>query len=308
MTPKPFVKFIPERLPERQAVTIIAGFRCDEGIVVCADTQETIGTAKRNVPKLRFEPCDQYTQQEDNHSNLAAAFCGAGSGPMIDKLIDDAWGAAKSQKSLPRASDAIEASIKKNYKEFGEIYQVGSCPEVQLIYGVKMDGESRLFTAMGPIVNEKFEFDSGGQGHYMADFLAAKMHYRQMNIRQCAILAAFVLFQAKQHVDGCGGESQIAVLRNSGTSGNAWDHRIDKLVELMHVTDDALGDVLLDVADLDLSIEKLSDNLQFQLGDIIGPIREGTRAEMQRQEAPELYNSIDLLGLPLPSGKKKEGE
>ena len=37
-------------------MTIIAGFKCSEGIVICADTQETIGTSKRSVPKLRFEP------------------------------------------------------------------------------------------------------------------------------------------------------------------------------------------------------------------------------------------------------------
>lgn len=185
MSPEPLPDPQPERLLERQTVTIIAGFKCEEGIVICADTQETVGTAKRNVPKLRFEPCDPYTQHEDNHSNLAAAFCGAGSGPMIDKLIDQAWTSAKGGNSLDDACSAIEEGIKKQYKEFGEIYQVGSCPEVQLIYGVKMDGHSRLFAAMGPIVNEKYEYDSGGLGHYMADFLASKMHYTQMNIRQC---------------------------------------------------------------------------------------------------------------------------
>ena len=34
-------------------MTIIAGFRCQGGIVVCSDTQETSGTAKRSVPKLQ---------------------------------------------------------------------------------------------------------------------------------------------------------------------------------------------------------------------------------------------------------------
>ena len=39
---------------EQIAVTIIAGFRCQDGVVICADTQETSGSAKRNVPKLEF--------------------------------------------------------------------------------------------------------------------------------------------------------------------------------------------------------------------------------------------------------------
>jgi 20S proteasome alpha/beta subunit len=33
-------------------MTIIAGFKCHEGLVLCADTQETVGNvSKRNVPK-----------------------------------------------------------------------------------------------------------------------------------------------------------------------------------------------------------------------------------------------------------------
>jgi len=39
---KPLPRQKPERLPERKAVTIIAGFKCSDGIVVCADTQETV--------------------------------------------------------------------------------------------------------------------------------------------------------------------------------------------------------------------------------------------------------------------------
>jgi 20S proteasome alpha/beta subunit len=50
----------PRRLQKRRAVTIVAGFKTIDGIVLCADTQETIGgISKRNVPKLRFEPGDR---------------------------------------------------------------------------------------------------------------------------------------------------------------------------------------------------------------------------------------------------------
>ena len=54
MAPRPLYPK-PSRPPRRKAVTIIAGFRSDEGIVICADTQETVEGTKRNVPKLRYE-------------------------------------------------------------------------------------------------------------------------------------------------------------------------------------------------------------------------------------------------------------
>jgi len=283
-------------------VTIIAGFRCSDGIVICADTQETLGSAKRDVPKLRFEPSDPLTEVEDYHSNLAAAFCGAGDGPYIDKLVSEAWKQAKDKKGIAEVCEAIEYSIKEQYREFGAIYQQGACPEVQLIFGVKMNGESRLFSAMGPIVNEKFGFDSGGVGHYMADFLAGKMHFSQMSSMQCAILAAYILFEAKTHVDGCGGDSQIAVLRNSGTSGMVSWARIDKITDLIQVADDTASEILMAIANADQSDKWMVDEIEFRLG-LMYQLRTSIRNEIQRQESPELYKSLDFLGLPLPKEK-----
>lgn len=294
-----------KRLPERDAVTIIAGFKCEEGVVVCADTQETLGTAKRSVPKLRFEPFDNKTETEDHASNLAVAFCGAGDGPFIDKLVNEAWRAAKQQPDLPSVCDAIEESIVRQYMRFGKVYQSGACPEVQLIYGVKMDGESRLFDASGPIVNEKHEYDSGGQGHYMADFLASKMHHTHLNIRQCAILAAYVLHEAKDHVDGCGGDSQIAVLRNKGTCGTVGWHRIGEITSLVSSASETFGDILMALADVEEDDAKAIEKVQFNL-DLMAILRNSYRERTERQESPEFHNSIDFLGLPLSKEESKK--
>jgi hypothetical protein len=67
-------------------VTIIAGFRCQGGVLLCSDTQETSGDAKRNVTKLQ---CFQgpVVGQDGNgmvNADLALAICGAGYGPFID--------------------------------------------------------------------------------------------------------------------------------------------------------------------------------------------------------------------------------
>jgi hypothetical protein len=114
----------------------------------CADTQETVSGAKRNVPKPRFEPWGLLGKKMKRaRSDLATAFWGAGFGPFIDKVVDEAWNAAQAAPSLDDACAQIEESIKHQYEEFGHIYQSGQCPEVQLIYGVKMNGLSQLFDA-----------------------------------------------------------------------------------------------------------------------------------------------------------------
>ena len=107
-------------------MTIVAGFKSYQGVVLCADTQETVLHSKRHVPKLRFEP-DSLTHSirksmDQEVTDVAAAFCGAGDGPFIDKLINEAWKTAQKAKSLQEAGERIEATIKGVYREFGKIY------------------------------------------------------------------------------------------------------------------------------------------------------------------------------------------
>lgn len=291
-------KLKPKRLPERKAVTIIAGFKSPQGIIVCADTQETVGNlSKRNVPKVRFEPSGVREHLLlSGVSDLAVAFCGAANnGPFIDKIVDRAWEAAQHTTSIDEACLTIENSIKATYQEFGQIYQRGYCPEAELIYGVKMSGESRLFNAFGAIINEKETYSTGGIGYYMADFLASRMYQRHLNIYQCAILAAYILFQAKEHVDGCGGESQIAVLKNEGASGLAGAGSVDKITELVRLADSVAGEIIIKMADVDI------DRPQFQKDGI--EMVEALAIMREREESKREFRNFralaDLLGGPI---------
>jgi len=151
---------------------------------------------------------------------------------------------------LVEASDLVNQSIKNSYKEFGEIYQPGYLPSTELIYGIKMHDESKLFYALGPAVNEKVEYATGGVGVYMADFLASRMYKNILSLRECAILAAYVLFQAKEHVEGCGGESHIAILRNDGSSGRLDARRVEALTKLLQHADSEMGGILLRFAEV----------------------------------------------------------
>ena len=275
-----------KRLPKRKTVTIIAGFKSHEGVVICADTQETIASSKKRVSKLRFEPADS---SRGSRHDLAAAFCGSGdNGPYVDKLIQNAWDEAQTATSLDEACASIENSIKETYKEFGQIYQRGYCPDAELIYGVKMYNGTKLFSACGPVVNEKTEFYSSGIGHYMADFLSARMYRNYLTLHQCVILAAYVLFQAKEHVEGCGGDSEIAVLREDGVSGIVeWRHVV-AITELLEVSDSGMSSMLLDFANLDLTEQQITGNVKQVLDPLLA-WREG------RQDKLKESLDIDLI-------------
>lgn len=117
------------RLPERRSVTIIAGFKCQDGVVVCGDTQETLSFYKRNVQKVKVEPPSERIHKLLGGSDLAAVFCGAGHGPFIDLLTRRAWLATKKADSLDTGCLLVEEMIKDTYREYGGIYQSGACPE-----------------------------------------------------------------------------------------------------------------------------------------------------------------------------------
>jgi 20S proteasome alpha/beta subunit len=239
-------------------VTIVAGFKCKEGVVLCADTQETIEPLKRHVPKLRIQPNKDF-YGGDLADELMVAFAGAGDGPFIDKLTSRAWEDAQVGTNIEEVSNDIEKSIKNTYKEYGQIYQTGYCPQVSLLYGIKMHGKSLLFRADGPVVNEKDTYDCAGTGLYLSNFLCSRMYRNNLTLEQATILAAYVLFQAKEHVDGCGGQSHVAILKNNGGSGMA--ENLTGITKQIQLVDRNVEQIVLSAADLTIDEEKYNGDL-----------------------------------------------
>jgi 20S proteasome alpha/beta subunit len=291
-------------------VTIIAGFRCKDGVVVCSDTQETSGPSKRDIPKLRYEGRGLATD-----SPLAVVFCGSGYGPLIDKLVDESWNNIKDLCAMDEVATQIERTIKELYREYGKIYQRGQCPTAELIYGVKTAEGHKLFSANGPIINERPDYYSSGQGYYLADFLTTRMFSSYLTLQQCVLLAAYVLFQAKEHVEGCGGDSQIAILRDDGDCGLLPNDRINVLTKLLESADSELGRLLLDVADLQMDDEKLLSKATSKLNLLNFHFRKKAKEEIALNEDMEAFwlkeeegelPTFDSFGmLPLP---KKESD
>jgi hypothetical protein len=306
-------------------VTIVAGFKCRGGVVLCADTQETTGEGpKKSVPKLRFEsgPVPNVADRRMEKHDLAAAFCGAGHGPFIDKIIDRAWAAVRSAPDLYEACDAAEDAIKSTYEEFGRIYQQGQCPHAEILYGITLGGRSRLFSAYGPIVNEQEGYVSRGIGYYLADFLASRMYASHLTARQCVILAAYILFQAKEHVEGCGGDSHIAVLRDAESSGIVEMGLVNEITEFVKLSDYHTGQILMNMADFDSpadevaqEVESLIQLLNHNRGFHINHLREhrdfmnSFRQDFWGKDFPETDEFGLLKSPPKPSdSQKSEGQ
>jgi hypothetical protein len=285
-------------------MTIIAGFRCHDGIVICADTQETLDFSKRNVSKVVVKPWSLNSPSLSGTS-VAMAICGAGDGALIDHLSSKVWDNARPSQSLDEACEISETTIKNTYQEYWDIFPPGQCPSVQLIYGIKNEEDSRLFVAQGPIVNkvEMGHACTGGIGCYMADYLIARMNTEYSDVYRSVLLAAYILKQAKEHVVGCGGDSHIVVLRHNGYSGLIDQHRVGALTNLLESTDHVLGNLLLSAADLraETKLEKELDLLRHCFSEF----RKSMHDELANHEWLNSFltsenDTVDDLGFRVP--------
>jgi hypothetical protein len=264
-------------------MTIAAGFYFNGGIVLCADTQETVGASKTWTPKLIVEPNDMLGK--DSRDSLMIAIAGAGDGPWTDKIVERAWADVKSSASFGEACSNMETSIKETYREYGEIFQPGYLPSADLVYGVKMQGQSRLFLASGAIVNEKRGYAAVGIGQYLADFVASRVHQRYLPGSWVLMLAAYVIFQCKEYVDGCGGDTHIAILSEGGNSNRLDPWRTDFATEQLRRMDNVVSTLLLSASDFSAKEEDFKN----ELDGAIAAIREVRRSGEQFSKAWEEF-------------------
>jgi 20S proteasome alpha/beta subunit len=210
MSLRPHSTLSESRLLRSKAVTIVLGLKTPQGVILAADTQESFAEShKVNRPKL------VHKESEANVCGLPIGFAaaGAGFGPWIDKLTTVMWDAVQDATNLDEGCDKIEETIKSRYQEYEPLIDVVN---TEMIYGVGASGATRLFHAYGPVVNE-VNLRTSGSGQPIADFLLRHFNYG-MHITNAMVMAVYVLYCAKQHADGCGGDSHIAILQNNGQS------------------------------------------------------------------------------------------
>ncbi len=235
----------------------------------------------------------------DGPAELMAVFAGAGEGPFVDKLVERTWEDMQVASNFDEACYEAEKSIKLTYKEYGQIFQTGYCPSAELIYGVKMDGQSKLFLANGAVVNEKSGFANGGTGLYLSNFFCSRMYHPNLTISQTIVLAAYVLVQAVEYLDGCGGEQHIAVLRNTGQSEVVDPITLDGIVSHLKSIDKEAANVLFATVNLDLSEDKykgLVEHLRILL------------AAARDRHRTQISGWMQVKEMVLENGRKKRAE
>lgn len=249
MNPKPKLK--PQaRSREVRKLTIAAAFLCRDGLVLCADTEETRGEMKFQAPKLVVCP------EGEESSKRKAVFAGAGDSAFIDKLVDEMWSAGRfALDGIESMFEAMEDACIRVHQRYWGIYPPDARPEAHIIFGIVEGGETRLYKATGPIVNRVAKYELTGSGDSLARYIASRAETGS-SVKEAVGLSVYLLAETKKFVQGCGGASHIVVLNSDGTHWKVEEDRISSTTVTIGAIQNEMWSLLGSLTDHDLESDR----------------------------------------------------
>jgi len=199
-------------------MTIGIGFKCNDGIVIAADTQYTRGPSKSHGPKIfpLFVP--------DGRPDLAVVVVGAGTVGFMKRAVENIEAALVgcSGPTLKDVQAITEAELLDFYKTHIYPSPGPQKPDFELILGIwtKVDGFGLLKTEKTiatPAAPHGSGYCSIGLGQYVSEYaLGLTYPAGGPTVEGTKLIAAFCVKAAKDYVDYCGGKTKIWTLKRDG--------------------------------------------------------------------------------------------
>ena len=195
-------------------MTIAGGMVCEDGILVYADTEWTASTLKVQRGKHWFL---------GGNKRLKCVIAGAGEEDHLRLAIQNFWTVLlKADQDKLRTNDvheALQQAINSVYNQHIYPDPRGDQKEFGIIMGVSTpDDPPLLFKTSGTaiLLSDSYEYVYLGSGSEMAMYLSSRLDVRGVPTSVGEYLAAFILWEVKQHVQTCGGNSVIYRLLKDG--------------------------------------------------------------------------------------------
>jgi 20S proteasome alpha/beta subunit len=196
-------------------MTIAAGFRFSDGILLCADTQHT-SSSKANETKI--------SQIKHGGASLVLVLAGRSAFARRgrEKIEEEIKRLPQKQLAKGIIQDAIERALREVFNNHIYVHPdwgKADSPDFSFVIGLfsPIDGISLLATEETVCV-ERPKDVCLGSGSYLGDYLSRIYWNEHFSIIEAVHLAIYMLHQAKSYDANCGGESEFIVLWNDGTS------------------------------------------------------------------------------------------
>lgn len=244
-------------------MTIGVGFKCIDGIVLAADQQVTWKDShKFNESKLRGH---------SSGGEWNATFTYAGN-PVLWQSFNDKFGETMAMLPEPPTVTRIRDVTETVLSFFDELRQE---PEnLSLLAAVVVPGEAHeLFRTEGYVIHRVRDYQYVGFGdssllRFLGPLITAEPPVAtpdQMGriVRQAVMMATYLVMKAKTHVDGCGGDTDVYVVRPDA-SVTLWSPSdIYKTEQMMLMLEHHMNHVAAHFFDKRFSDDQLAKTLEF---------------------------------------------
>jgi 20S proteasome alpha/beta subunit len=194
-------------------VTIAGGMVCADGVILCADTEWTASTLKIQRQK--------HWRIETRDGSLRLAVAGAGVEDLVEFALQRLQAQITENQSLTIKDvyDGLQSVLNYVYRE--HVYPIPRWEDndfglLLAVYSAQ-DNRPVLFKTANTTILSVDSYVYLGVGREFASYLTQKMFMNGMPLEVATYLASYVLWETKQHVQTCGGDSIIYRLKNDGT-------------------------------------------------------------------------------------------
>lgn len=216
-------------------MTYINAFRCRDGVVMSADTEESWADYKNYVEKLSII--------EDRSYPLAIG--GAGIADLIEPMVQEVLEKASERK--PSTANELAALLKEAIEvvynldlPWLAVKKQERTPE--FLIAAKPAGEGPcIFRIKGRRLFRVRDLHIIGYGNPVNFALMKRMFRDNLPMQQAVMLAVYLVSQSKKLDDGVGGDTSVVVVRDNG----AWfdyppyiSNSEGRIAEFLKLTDD----------------------------------------------------------------------
>jgi hypothetical protein len=213
-----------ERLPRRKRVTIAIGLRGQDGIVIAADTQESTGNyMKGSRTKMMSFASHQIGQPELGSLAGVCVISGAGDSGYVHALTEELGSTFLNNPDLLTVINPKQASLQEKFSERlrrfykDHIIPFASFPsrdrpDVEMLIGIYRKFQLSLFVTEKTTLIMAPAYKAIGMGSTFAELLLDKL-WELSPVNQLEVLAAYIIFMAKESVESCGKYTQIVTIK-----------------------------------------------------------------------------------------------
>lgn len=235
--------------PKERQVTIAAGFACDDGVLLCADTLLS-ANYRQQGPKV-------FSWRDDD---VAVVVSGAGSYVLL-KLAKEAIfkklvTLRHHKQSFSIKHDVIEpvlASLHDDHIDKAPDREWANGYGLSLLVGAWHQGSHAvLYESHRRACAVVDGFSCVGSGAPVGNYIASTLFSKTLPVMWGRVVAGYLVQQSKAYGEDCGGDTNITVLQNNGKLVNLEPEKIRISEAAANRIHEALGGVLFEATSEDV--------------------------------------------------------